>query len=138
MDYFANENGSIFNECGYELKQQVRKDGYKTFTLYDGVGGKLEYYVHRFVWEYFNGKIPPNLQIDHINNNKEDNRIDNLRLVSPKFNSQRRPTNKLSLNACRTIKDVYSSGLFTQRDIAEQFDCSSTTIHNCITKKTWN
>lgn len=44
------------------------------------------YYLHRVVWEYYNGKIPKNLMIDHINRNKSDNRIENLRLVDAKEN----------------------------------------------------
>lgn len=36
--------------------------------------------VHRLVWLYFNDTLPPLL--DHINRNKEDNRIENLRPLS--------------------------------------------------------
>lgn len=36
---------------------------------------------HRFVWEMHNGPIPTGLEIDHINHIKDDNRIENLRLV---------------------------------------------------------
>ena len=34
--------------------------------------------MHRYVWENINGKIPFGFDIHHINNDKSDNRIENL------------------------------------------------------------
>lgn len=44
--------------------------------------------VHRIVWETFNGEIPEGMQIDHIDNNRQNNALFNLQLVTPKENSQ--------------------------------------------------
>lgn len=46
---------------------------------------------HRFIWEAFNGEIPEGMEIDHINTNRSDNRLENLRLVSSSEN-KRNPT----------------------------------------------
>lgn len=43
--------------------------------------------VHKLVWEAFNGPIPEGLQINHINENRQDNRLCNLNLMTPKENS---------------------------------------------------
>jgi len=44
--------------------------------------------AHRLAWEYVYGKIPEGKQIDHIDGDKKNNRIFNLRLVEPFENSQ--------------------------------------------------
>jgi len=42
--------------------------------------------IHRLVWETFNGEIPPDKEIDHIDCNRENNNLNNLRLVTHKEN----------------------------------------------------
>ena len=44
------------------------------------------YYQHRFVFEVFRGSIPRFFEVDHINNDKSDNRIKNLQLLLHKQN----------------------------------------------------
>lgn len=45
-------------------------------------------YNHRIVWEAANGPIPKGMVIDHINGNRSDNRIVNLRMVTHAENMQ--------------------------------------------------
>ena len=44
------------------------------------------YYQHRIIYELFNGAIPDGMFIDHINREPSDNRIENLRIVTPTGN----------------------------------------------------
>lgn len=47
--------------------------------------GKLQY-VHRLVYETFVGEIPEGKEIDHINNDSTDNRLDNIQLLTRREN----------------------------------------------------
>lgn len=58
--------------------------GYKTV----GLGGK-NYLEHRVVWFLAHGQWPKG-EIDHINRDKHDNRIENLRVVSKSQNARNR------------------------------------------------
>lgn len=72
----------------------MMREGYKAVK----VDGKA-YKVHRLVWFYHHGYFPEH-QIDHINRNPSDNRIENLREVSPSCNMRN-----------QKARDVNSSGV---------------------------
>jgi hypothetical protein len=44
------------------------------------------YAAHNLIWIMHNGKIPDDLEIDHIDNNRNNNIISNLRLLSTQDN----------------------------------------------------
>ena len=46
------------------------------------------YKLHRVVWSMLIGEIPDGLMIDHINHNRSDNRLSNLRLVGSVDNAK--------------------------------------------------
>lgn len=70
------------------LKHQTRKDGYQQVVLYDNEGKPKMYRVHKVVYEAVTGNpIPEGLQINHIDENKANNRFENLNLMTPKENS---------------------------------------------------
>lgn len=64
----------------------VHKSGYRRI----GVCGAIVY-AHRLAWLVHYGAEPVG-QIDHINGNKDDNRIENLRDVTPEINMQNKPS----------------------------------------------
>lgn len=59
----------------------VRSHGYLNICI-----DSVYYYTHRLAWMYVHGEMP-NI-IDHINGNKQDNKIINLRSVDQKINTQ--------------------------------------------------
>lgn len=67
--------GSIDKATGYAFTRD--SNGKKT-------------YLHRVVWELMRGPIPEGMQIDHINHDRADNRIENLRVVTQSLNLKNR------------------------------------------------
>lgn len=66
------------------------------------------YPFHRVVWTMHNGVIPEGMVVDHINNNRSDNRIENLRLATRSQNSQN--TLKTKSKTSSMFKGVYKRG----------------------------
>jgi NTP pyrophosphatase (non-canonical NTP hydrolase) len=98
---------------------------------------KGKYYsvmAHRVIWAYFNGEIPEGMEINHKNGFKDDNRIENLELVTRRENLEHskrtglaryaRGINsghgKLSNDDVREIRKMLNAGM-PQKDIAEKF-----------------
>lgn len=49
--------------------------------------------IHRLVWETFKGEIPEGMVIDHIDGNRSNNSLSNLRLVTQSENMDNAQTN---------------------------------------------
>lgn len=83
--YAVSDNGDVYNlKKGIKMNGVVR-DGYSCVIL-SKEGNKKNYRVNRIVFEAFKGRIIPNLVIDHIDGNKLNNNIDNLRQITTREN----------------------------------------------------
>ena len=67
------------------LKPATNKKGYQYVNLYKN-GKAKTFKVHRLVYAAFNGEIPPGMEVNHINEVKTDNRLENLNLMTRKEN----------------------------------------------------
>lgn len=81
---FYYKDGILFNKIS---RGSAKKDTEAGYIAEDGyrrarVDGQY-YYIHRLVWCLKTGKaVPDDLFIDHINGDRLDNNIENLRLAS--------------------------------------------------------
>lgn len=73
---FIRIKDATINKKG-DLATSKQPDGYLLLPI-----GKSQYLAHRIAWLYQYGVMPSGF-IDHINGIRDDNRIDNLRVVSP-------------------------------------------------------
>lgn len=76
----------ICNSIRKILKLDKQRQGYMLVCLYKN-GVKKSYPVHRLEYEAFYGRIPQGMQVNHINEIKSDNRLENLNLMTPKENT---------------------------------------------------
>lgn len=66
---------------GRLLKPETTRVGYQQVTLYKD--GKMKHFlVHRLVYTVFCGDIPEGMEVNHINEVKSDNQIENLNLMT--------------------------------------------------------
>lgn len=70
----AKEMSLVSNGTGY-LQVTLNKDS-----------KRKKYYIHRLVWETFNGSIPKGYEVDHIDCDKNNNALCNLQLMTRKEN----------------------------------------------------
>lgn len=85
------EDGKLFFiSSGREFKPNPSKQGYLRV-----VSNGKNYRLHILVMELFGPPKPgPEYQVDHINRNKEDNRLENLRWVTSQENNNNKITNR--------------------------------------------
>jgi len=92
---FKYKNGELCRIKHKNIKIQTRatpENKYRSITI-----NKISYPAHRLIYIYHYGDIPKNMEIDHIDHNKSNNKIKNLRLVSPSGNQRNK-------SACRNSK----------------------------------
>lgn len=82
----GDEAGSIKSKSGYCNLRYKGKD----------------YLAHRAAWFFVHGRLPTN-QIDHINRNRSDNRIENLRECTPSQNQKNQSINKKNTSGCSGV-----------------------------------
>ena len=81
--YNIDKNGNVYSfKSKRYLKLSIDSKGYKVLKRHN----KKDVRVHRLVAEIYLPKIDNKNEINHINGNKQDNRVENLEWVTHKEN----------------------------------------------------
>ena len=104
--YKVSNLGNLLSlSTGHILKPIIKK-GYCRYVLHTGNNKETVYkFGHRLVAEAFILNYSDNLQVDHINNIRNDNRAENLRMVTNKENC-----NNPNSNIVKPIRIYFNNG----------------------------
>lgn len=123
-----------------EHNYKIDKDGYLEvcFSIFENGKQKRIYRrLHRVIWETFNGDILNGLTVDHIDANKKNNSLNNLRLLTRSENSRianlgKEPAIKGKKFPHRNMYKLYIEnkfiGIFDKKELNEQFNISRNSI----------
>ena len=75
-------SGTVLNIRTKKIIGTKNEKGYITCTLHRDIGGYKTFRIHRLIWTIVNGEIPNGMEINHIDENKENNSITNLNLMT--------------------------------------------------------
>ena len=85
--YFISDDGQVYSKRQKRvLPQGTTPSGYKQVDVYNDEGIKKHMKVHRLVYMAHVGAIPKGLEINHKDECKTNNRIENLEAVTHKEN----------------------------------------------------
>ena len=125
------------------LSPTVLSTGYKQHIIFNGKRGKdgirAVVYAHQLVYMMHNGMYDETYEIDHINRDRSDNRIENLRAVSKgvnRSNRQARTVGEIKVirhDEIQLIKELYKSGM-SLAAIARELDLNRLSVRYTIKK----
>lgn len=149
----VKRTGNFGSTSRGQLSGRIKR-GYVVFHLCKG-GIRKDHLAHRLVWATFNFAIKERLQINHLDGDKTNNRLDNLELCSrsenmkhayrvlkipapnnPSFGSMN-GSSKLRETDIPKIISMYRTGNYRQTDIGEKFGVSQRMISLIIRGEKW-
>ena len=133
------------NARGYRVNEKILKPtithrGYYLIGLCKNSIQKF-YYVHRLVWISFNGTIPEGLQVNHINEIKTDNRLENLNLMTAKENmnygsrTERSTKNRSKVVLQFTLEDILIKEYPSTKQVERETGFAQPNISACCKGK---
>lgn len=154
--YSVSNLGRVAGHCGSRWRNQPRvmspglkQNGY----LKVSIGPKYESenrYIHRLVLQHFGPPAGGKTDVNHIDGNKLNNRIENLEWATRSENMQhamrtglwtslgaRNPMAKITPDDVRAIRLLYSPHKRNAREVAERFSISPASVTGIYRGDRW-
>jgi hypothetical protein len=143
-NYVVYNDGTIFSLQSKMFMNSINTNGYLSVKM----AGKLES-IHRLVGGLFIPNPDNKPEINHIDGDKTNNKVENLEWVSPSENIQHKIHQlgkehrgskngmaKLTLEDVDKIKVLYQSG-YSQNKLGKMFGISQGKISNVVNEKSY-
>lgn len=142
---------------GCWMKPDMSRNGYPSVSLMVK-GSKVRFLVHRLVAEKFIQKSDESLQVNHINGDKTDCRVENLEWVTASQNRQHAWETGLqkaselhketarkagysrrlfTMSQAKRIRLIYESKWMSQYELADMYGTSQAVINGIVKYKTY-
>ena len=86
--YFVLDNGVICNKDGSIKRLKTNDKGYY-FTNFYYNNKPHCHLAHTVIWMAFNGSIPEGYEVDHIDNDRKNNKLSNLQILTKSENNKK-------------------------------------------------
>lgn len=149
-DYVVYNDGTIFSlKSKTNMSLQKDANGRLLVKLCKGKDDTKMHSVSRLVAKHFIPNTLNKLEVNHIDGNIENNKVENLEWVNPKENIQhkihqlgkdhrgsRNGMAKLNLEQVEKIKQLYSSG-YKQKQLGKMFNITQGKISKVVNGKSY-
>lgn len=126
-------NGNIIGKRGKPLRPRPNKAGY--LRVQNGRNGG-DHTVHKLVATYYIPKQDNKTEVNHRDGNKKNNHVNNLEWVTRQENMRCRSIQglayygALNIDEWSEVLEAYSTGLFTQLELADNTGISRSHLSN--------
>ncbi|HHA2400756.1 TPA: HNH endonuclease signature motif containing protein [Stenotrophomonas maltophilia] len=138
--------GELWSTCGRTVGRRYR-DGYIRVIHRRAGGSCTTWYAHRLVWEAVHGPVPKRMEVDHLDGDASNNRLDNLQLVTGSENRRLQrarniakfgsPSSQCKLSVAEVEAVLRTVGIVPTKVWARRYGVNSSTIRCIRKKKTW-
>ena len=148
--YAITNTGCVWSDKSKKFLKPAKRNirGY-LYVLLRRNGKSITKQIHHLVLETYISQRTEGMECRHLDGNPANNCVKNLKWGTSKENAEdaikhgtmvrgeRHGRSKLTPFLIRLIRDFYTTGLVSRRELARLFDVSHSLINSIANRKTW-